>query len=131
VEKNAGKDTILVIREKSHCILLPLDSRNQDFVQIPGFWNSGKKVLRFFSAHLFNFRNLHYCRAAFSSQLKSKVGNILTKAAALRIMLNIDGAPIDSKSHTHPSHSTTFRLLTSSLFLSVQVPHATQCMRGV
>ena len=67
----------------------------------------------------------HYRRAAFSSQLKSKVGNILAKAAALRITLNIDGAPIASKSHTHPSHSQTSRLLTSSLSLGVPVPHAT------
>jgi hypothetical protein len=29
--------------------------------------------------------------AAFSSQLKSKVGNILAKDAALQITLNIDG----------------------------------------
>jgi hypothetical protein len=27
------------------------------------------------------------------------------KAAALRIHLNLDGAPITSQSHTHPSHS--------------------------
>jgi hypothetical protein len=33
----------------------------------------------------------HYLRAAFSSQLKSKVGNILAKSAALRITLNIGG----------------------------------------
>jgi hypothetical protein len=33
----------------------------------------------------------HSRHAAFSSQLKSKVGNILTKDAALRITLNIDG----------------------------------------
>jgi hypothetical protein len=32
----------------------------------------------------------HYRRVAFSSQIKSKVENILTKAAALRINLNID-----------------------------------------
>ena len=57
----------------------------------------------------------HFRRAAFSSQLKSEVGNILAKAAALRITLNIDGAPIASKSHTHPSHSQTSRLLTSSV----------------
>ena len=37
-----------------------------------------------------------YRRAAFSSQLKSKVGNILAKAAALRIILNFDGAPVES-----------------------------------
>ena len=39
---------------------------------------------------------------AFYSQLKSKVGNILAKATALRIDLKIDGAPIASRSHTHP-----------------------------
>jgi len=67
-------------------------------------------------------------RAAFSSQLKSKVGNILTKAAEQRITLNIDGTPITSKSHTHPSHSQTSRLFTSSLSLGVPVPRGTQCM---
>ena len=40
----------------------------------------------------------HYKRAAFSSQLKSKVGSILTKSVSLRITLNIDGSPVDSKS---------------------------------
>ena len=55
--------------------------------------------------------NLHHRRAAFSSQFKSKVGNILAKAAVLRINLNIDGAPITSRSHTHPSHSQTSRRL--------------------
>ena len=49
--------------------------------------------------------NFHYHRSTFSSQLKCKVDNILTKAAALRIVLNIDGTPIDSRSHTHPSHT--------------------------
>ena len=39
----------------------------------------------------------HFKRAVFSSQLKSKVGNILAKAAALRITLNIDGAPVASR----------------------------------
>ena len=68
----------------------------------------------------------HYKRAAFSSQLRSKVGNILAKAAALRIILNVDGAPVASRSHTHPSHSQTSRLLTSSLSSGVPVPHTTQ-----
>jgi hypothetical protein len=44
-------------------------------------------------------------RAAFSQQPKSKVGLALAKVAALRINLNLDGVPITSKSHTHPSHS--------------------------
>jgi hypothetical protein len=73
----------------------------------------------------------HYRRAAFSSMLKSRVGNILAKAAALRVNLNLDGAPIASKSHTHPSHLQNSRLLTSSLSLGVPVPRPTQCLRGV
>ena len=71
----------------------------------------------------------HFRRAAFLQQLKGKVGLALAKAAALRINLNLDGAPIASKSHTHPSHSQTSRLLTSSLSLGVPVPRPTQCMR--
>ncbi len=53
-------------------------------------------------------------RAAFLTQLQSKVGLALPKAPALRVNLNLDGSPITSKSHTHPSHSQTSRLLTSS-----------------
>ena len=49
----------------------------------------------------------------------------LAKAAALRINVNLDGAPIASKSHTHPSHSQTDRLLTSSMSLGITVPHDT------
>jgi hypothetical protein len=57
----------------------------------------------------------HFRRTVFSSQLKSKIGNILArrKAAALRITLNIDST------------------LTSSLSLGVPVPRTTQCMRDV
>jgi len=54
----------------------------------------------------------HFRRTAFSSMLKSRVGHILVKTATLRINLNLDGAPITSQSHTHPSHSQTSRLLT-------------------
>ena len=71
----------------------------------------------------------HFRRAAFSSGLKSKVGLVLAKAAVLRIVLNLDGAPIASKSHTHPSHSQTSRLLTSSLSLGLTVPRPTECVR--
>ncbi len=52
----------------------------------------------------------HFRRAAFSSMLKSKCGNILAMSAALRINLDIDGSPIISQSHTHP-HSQTSRTL--------------------
>ena len=88
---------------------------------------------RFFAASGVQFAQsncgpYHYRRAAISSLLKSRVGNILSKAAALRINLKLDGAPIASKSHTHPSHSQNSRLLTSSLSLGVPVPRPTQCM---
>ena len=70
-------------------------------------------------------------RAAFLTQLKTKVGSSLVKAAAIRVNLNIDGAPITSRSHTHPSHSQESRLLTSSLSLGVPVPLTMECMRDV
>ncbi len=73
----------------------------------------------------------HYLHAAFSSMIKSRVGNILGNVSSLRINLNIDSSPIASKSHTHPSHSQTSRLLTSSLSLGVPVPRPTQCLRDV
>jgi hypothetical protein len=69
----------------------------------------------------------HFRRAAVLNQLKSKCGLLLAKAAALRVTLNLDGAPIASHSHTHPSHSQTSRLLTLSLSLGVPVPRPTQC----
>jgi hypothetical protein len=73
----------------------------------------------------------HFRRAAFSSILKSKCDSILPKASDLRVNLNLDGAPIASNSHTHPSHSQSSRLLTSDLSLGVPVPRPTQCMGGV
>jgi hypothetical protein len=78
-----------------------------------------------------NRGGFHYRRAAFSSLIKAKTGSILVKASFLRFILNIDGSPIISKSHTHPSHSQASLLLTSSLFLGVPVPRATQCMRDM
>jgi hypothetical protein len=72
----------------------------------------------------------HFLRAEFSAQPQTKVGSTLVRATALRINLHIDGAPITSRTHTHPSHSQTSRLLTSSLSLGVPVPRATQCIRG-
>ncbi len=66
-----------------------------------------------------------------SSMFKSRVGNILDKDSVLRINLNTDGSSNVSKSHTHPSHSQTSRLLTSSLSIGVPVPRPTQCLRDV
>ena len=73
----------------------------------------------------------HIKRAAFLSQLRSKVGSTLAKAAALRVNLDIDGTPITSRTHTHPSHSQTSRLLTSSVSLGVPVPDTTEYIRRV
>jgi hypothetical protein len=47
------------------------------------------------------------------------LGNILDKVSVLRINLHIDGSPIESKSHTHPSHSQTSRLLSCGHTLPV------------
>ena len=47
----------------------------------------------------FRFRNASFC-----SQLESKVGNILANATALLINRNIDGAPIASRTLSHPTH---------------------------
>ena len=63
----------------------------------------------------------HFHHATVSAQLKSRVGLPLDKVEVLRITFNSDGSPIISKSHTHPSHSQTSRLLTSSLFLGIPV----------
>ena len=70
----------------------------------------------------------HIRRAVFLRQLRAKVGSTLAKPEALRVDLNIDDTPITSRTHTHPSHSQTSRLLTSSLSSGVPVPRSTQCM---
>jgi hypothetical protein len=75
---------------------------------------------------MFRFR-----RAAFYSQLKSKVGNILVKTAVLCINLNIDDVSIVSRSHTHASHSQTSRRFSSSLSLGIPFPRSNQRVRGV
>ena len=67
----------------------------------------GKETGRFFAASGVQLAQptsglFHFRRAAFSSQLQAKVGITLAKAAALRVNLNIDGAPITSRTHTHP-----------------------------
>jgi hypothetical protein len=54
-------------------------------------------------------------RAVFLPQIKGKVDITLTKSTGFRINLNIDGVPITSRTHTHPSYSQTCRLLISSV----------------
>ena len=106
---------------------------HSEFVRLL-FLQSHRETDRFFAASgvqsaQFDRGQFHFHRVAFSAQLKSKVGLTLAKAAVLRINLNLDGSTITSKSHTHPSHSQTSRLLTSSLSLGVPVPRTTQCVR--
>ena len=109
---------------------------HSEFVRLL-FLQDHRETDRFFAASGVQFAQstsggfFHFRRAAFFANLKSKIGNLLAKGAALRINLNLDGAPIASKSHTHPSHSQTFRLLTSSLSLGVPVPRPTQYERRV
>ncbi len=67
----------------------------------------------------------------YRSRPPSKISVVHLKTTSLRIELKLDGAPIMSKSHNHPSHSETSRLLTSSLSLGIPVPRATQCMGGM
>jgi hypothetical protein len=54
-----------------------------------------------------NSVQFHYHHTEFSSQIKSKCGHILTKVSGLRIVLNIDGQSVVSRSHPQPSHSLT------------------------
>jgi hypothetical protein len=105
---------------------------HSEFVRLL-FLQAHRETDRFFSssgAQSADRGQFHFRRAAFLTQLKSKVGLALAKAAASHVNLNLDGAPIAYKSLTHPSHSQTSRLLTSSLSLGVPVPRPTQCVRG-
>ena len=80
------------------------------------FLQAHRETDRFFAASgvehaQHNQDQFRFRRAAFYSQLKSKVGNILAKATALRINLNIYDAPIAS--HTHTLTPPTHKLLVS------------------
>jgi hypothetical protein len=109
---------------------------HSEFVRIL-FLQTHRETDRFFAASGVQLAETHpggqftFRHVVFLTQLQSKVDLVLAKVAALRININLDGAPIASKSHTHPSHSQTSRLLTSSLSLGVPVPRPTQCVRGV
>jgi hypothetical protein len=74
----------------------------------PLFLQSHRETDRFFSTSGVQFPHstsgqFHCRHTVFSSQLKSKIGNILVKTTSLRITLDIDGSPLKSRSHTHPS----------------------------
>jgi len=65
----------------------------------------------------------HFHRVDFSSHLKRRVGLTLTKSVFLCITLNLDGAPITSKSHTQPITLTNI----SSINLVFQVSTFVRC----
>jgi hypothetical protein len=60
----------------------------------------------------------HFHHTGLYCHLKSKVVNIFTKVTVSSINLNIDGVPISSRSHAHPSHSQISLLLSSSLLMN-------------
>ena len=63
---------------------------------------------------------------------KLKVGNTLDKTVVLRINLNLDGAPITSRTHNSPITLANLSSINlSSLSLGVPVPPGTQCIREV
>jgi hypothetical protein len=112
------------------------DRLHSEFVRIL-FLQAHRETDRFFATSGVHFTQTHpggqftFRGASFLSQVQNKVGLALAKTEALRININLDGSPIASKSHTHPSHSQTSPLLTLSLSLGVSVPRPTQCVRGV
>ncbi len=80
------------------------------------------KLTAFLQLQEFSLRNLPVDsstsaarRSPHSSSLRSATFSP-GKAAALRIVLNIDGAPIASQSHTRPSHSQTY----TSAYVSIR-----------
>jgi hypothetical protein len=102
------------------------------------FYNLIEKLTAFLQFQEFSLRNqpvvsstIAARRSPHISEANPKIGNILVKVEVLRIILNIDGAPVSSRSHTHTSHSQNSILLTSSLSLGVPVPRTTQFNRGV
>ena len=66
------------------------------------FWQAHRETNRVLVASEVQLAqtNFHFRRTEFSSQIKSKVDNILAKVASLRINLDIIGTRITSRSHT-------------------------------
>jgi hypothetical protein len=82
---------------------------HSEFVRLL-FLQSHRETDRFFAAsgvHLAQHDRdqFHFHHAVFASQVKNRVVLTLAKESDLRINLNIDGVPITSRTHTHPSHS--------------------------
>jgi hypothetical protein len=92
------------------------------------FWQTHREADRFFQFQQFKLRNMTvdcstsdvWCSPHISSLKWSSPSSRLQlykSILTIYVNLNLDGTPITSKSHTHPSHSQTSLLLTSSLSL--------------
>jgi hypothetical protein len=87
--------------------------------QLPDLFRTTHKVkTQFLQTHRETDRFLQLQEFSFRKPTvtsSTQVPSLLTKTSSLLVTHNLDGAPITSESHTHPSHSQTSRLLTSSL----------------
>ena len=63
-----------------------------------------------------------------SLALALSIHNKQIKSVPSEFPVQLDRVPITSTTHTHVSHSSTSRLLNSSLTFGVPVPRGTQCM---
>jgi hypothetical protein len=97
-----------------------------EFVRLV-FLQAHRETDRFFAASGVQLRNQTVDLSTTAARRSPP--SCLAKVAALRIILNIDGVPVVSRSHTHPSHSQISRLLILSLSLGVPVPRATSLYR--
>ncbi len=92
------------------------------------------KLTALLQLHEFSLRNMTVASTTTAARRSAHSSRPKWATSSPRLQLcvsTLDGASIASKTHTHPLHSQNSRLLTSSLFLGVPVPRATQCMRGV
>ena len=83
------------------------------------FLQAHRETTKYFEAHgrqlaqNTHLDTFHFKRATLYNGMKSKVGLVLAKAAALCITLNLDGAPMPSRAYTHPSHNNNSRLIST------------------
>jgi hypothetical protein len=84
---------------------------DSEFVRLL-FLQTHRETHRFFTGSGVQFTHstsglFHFRHMVFSGHLKGRFGNILPKVGTLRITVNIetniDGTPVESRSHTHPS----------------------------
>ena len=94
------------------------------------FLQAHRETTKYFEAHgrqlaqNTHLDTFHFKRAAFYNGIKSNVGLVLAKAAALRITLNLDGVPMPARAYTHPSHNNNSRLISTALSHHIPLPQA-------